>query len=124
MPCTIGFNEQDKILEVVYQGEMAGPELRVSTHDILTALAERKADRVLLDCSEAHFDVPALSVYQLPDVYESRGLSRQARAAVLMPRDGYRKDLFEFYEDVCTNRGYFVKLFTDVPAARAWLKEP
>ena len=125
MPCTIGFNEKDKILEVAFQGEFGADELRASTHEILAAMQEHKTMRVLLDCSDAHFDTPALNVYQLPDLYDSRGVSRhEARAAVVKPRDGYRKEIFEFYEDVCRNRGFFVSLFEDAAAARIWLLEP
>jgi|SRR5579859_3954310 len=122
MPCTIGFNERDKILEVVYQGEFGADELRTSTHEILTAMLERKTMRVLLDCAQAHFNIPAANVFQLPDLYDSRGVARHdARAAVVKPKDGYHQELFEFYEDVCRNRGFFVSLFDDAVAARAWL---
>jgi hypothetical protein len=38
------------------------------------------------------------------------------------PQDGYHVEIFEFYEDVCRNRGYFVMLFDDVAEARAWLR--
>jgi len=122
MPCTIGFNEKDKILEVVYQGDFGADELRASTQEILTAMLERKSMRVLLDCAAAHFNIPAVNVYQLPDVYDSRGVTRHdARAAVVTPKDGYHREIFDFYEDVCRNRGFFVKLFGDAGAARAWL---
>ena len=124
MPCTIDFNEKTKLLEVTYDGEFGPDELRSTTHEILTEMLERKAMRVLLDCSRAHFDTPAVNVYQLPDLYDARGVVRhETRAAVVKPKDGYRKEIFEFYEDVCRNRGFFVKLFDDVAAARAWLLE-
>lgn len=123
MPCTIGFDEKTKILEVTYHGELGPDDLYSTTHDILTAMLEHKALRVLFDCSHAHFDAPSLDVYQLPDLCEAHGVARQAREAVVKPRDGYHKELFEFYEDVCCNRGFFVKLFDDAVTARAWLLE-
>jgi hypothetical protein len=63
MPCTIDFNEKTKLLEVTYDGDFGRDELRATTHEILTAMLERKAMRVLLDCSRAHFDTPAVNVY-------------------------------------------------------------
>ena len=113
----------DGILEVVYSGAFGADELRVITDRILTAMLEQKAGRVLLDCYDAHFDVPVLNVYKLPDLYNSRGLTRsEVRAAVVKPKDGYRAELFDFYEDVCRNRGYFVKLFELREPALEWLQ--
>ena len=123
MSSSITVEVQDGIIHSVYTGSLAAPELHKATHDILTLMLTEKIDRVLLDCSEAHMEVPAVDVYQLPDIYASRGISRrQVRAAVVTPKDGYKRDLYEFYEDVCRNRGYFVKIFDDVDTALAWLK--
>lgn len=40
-----------------------------------------------------------------------------------MPKDAYRREVYQFYEDVCRNRGYFVRLFEDEAEAWAWLRE-
>jgi len=123
MPWTMTVKDDGQILHVVYQGSLESPELRAGTHEILTKMLAEKIDRVLLDCAEAHMEVPAIDVYQLPDVYNSRGISRrQVRAAVVMPKDGYKREIYEFYEDVCRNRGYFVKLFETEAEAWTWLR--
>ncbi len=123
MPWRLDTRDQDRIIEVVYEGTLAAPELRSATHRILSLMLEKKIDRVLLDCGDAHMEVPAVDVYDLPDVYSDRGISRQqVRAAVVIPKDGYKRELYEFYEDVCRNRGYFVKLFESRDAAWEWLR--
>lgn len=123
MPWTIEPTEDGRILKVTYDGAFGSDELGVITDRILAEMVGRKIGRVLLDCADAHFDVPVLNVYKLPDRYDSRGIERsEVRAAVVKPRDGYRAELFEFYEDVCRNRGYFVKLFADAAAAMEWLE--
>lgn len=121
MPWTL--EAEDGLLVVTFRGPFAAAELREATLAIVDALLAQQCLRLLLDCSEAHFDVPTLNVYQLPALYEARGVSRQVRAAVVMPVDGYHAEIFQFYEDVCRNRGYFVQLFPDAAAARLWLKE-
>ena len=123
MPWTLEFSDEDKTVKVVYEGTLAADELRAATHEILAAMLERKTTRALLDCYAAHMDVPVINVYQLPDLYESRGITRHTRAAVVLPKDKYRLDIYEFYEDVCRNRGYNVKLFEDRAAAWEWLRE-
>jgi hypothetical protein len=123
MPWRLEVRDEGRILEVVYEGTLPGPELRPATHRILSVMLEQKIDRVLLDCGDAHMEVPAMDVYDLPDVYTDRGISRrQVRAAVVLPKDGYKRELYEFYEDVCRNRGYFVKLFETAETAWEWLR--
>ena len=123
MPWSMEPTDDGRILKVIYDGAFGPDELGGITERILLTMVEQKIGRVLLDCSDAHFDVPVLNVYKLPDRYDSRGLTRgEVRAGVVRPRDGYRAELFEFYEDVCRNRGYFVKLFEDSTAAMEWLE--
>ncbi|HEY1773921.1 MAG TPA: hypothetical protein VGH91_12105 [Gammaproteobacteria bacterium] len=121
MPWTIETQDGGELLEVTYQGDFAAEELRIATLEIVDALVDKGILRLLLDCRDAHFNVPTIAVYQLPELYDAKGLSRQVRAAVVKPRDGYHLELFEFYEDVCRNRGYFAMLFDDTASARQWL---
>lgn len=119
MPWKLGITEGT--LEVVFQGTFQAEELRECTLAIVDAAIQSGTLRILLDCHDTHFNVPTVAVYQLPELYAAKGLSRQVRAAVVTPQDGYHLEIFEFYEDVCRNRGYFVALFPDAAAAREWL---
>ena len=122
MPWTMETNDAGLMLEVAYQGTFGAEELRATTLEIVDTLLAKGMQRLLLDCHAAHFNVPTVAVYQLPELYDAKGLSRQVRAAVVKPQDGYHLEIFEFYEDVCRNRGYFVMLFDDAVSARAWLR--
>ena len=122
MPWSMEATDDGRILKVTYSGAFGSDELGSITERILLTMVEKKIGRVLLDCGEAHFDVPVLNVYKLPDRYDSHGIARgEVRAGVVKPKDGYRAELFEFYEDVCRNRGYFVKLFETRDEALGWL---
>lgn len=122
MPWSLASTDDGRLLTVTYQGDFEAPELRAATLEIVDALIARGTLRLLLDCYDAHFNVPTADVYQLPELYSARGLSRQVRAAVILPKDGYHQELFTFYEDVCRNRGYFAKLFPDKDGGLAWLR--
>ena len=124
MPWNLASTDDGRLLTVTYQGVFEAPELRVSTLQIVDTLMARGTLRLLLDCSDAHFNTATVEVYQLPELYHARGLSRQVRAAVVLPKDGYHQELFTFYEDVCRNRGYFVQLFPDKDSGLAWLDQP
>ena len=124
MPWSLATTDDGRLLTVTYQGEFEAPELRAATLEIVDSLIAHRTLRLLLDCYDAHFNVPTVDVYQLPELYHARGLSRQVRAAVILPKDGYHHELFTFYEDVCRNRGYFVQLFPDKDGGLAWLEGP
>jgi hypothetical protein len=123
MPWKQEIKDGGLLLEVTYQGTFEAEELRASTIEIVDLLITKDIQRLILDCHQAHFNVPTIAVYQLPELYAAKGLSRQVRAAVVKPHDGYHLEIFEFYEDVCRNRGYFVMLFDDADQARQWLRE-
>ena len=122
MPWKMEIKDGGQLLEVTFQGPHDAEQLRAATIEIVDALIEKDILRLILDCHDAHFNVPTINVYQLPELYAAKGLSRQVRAAVVKPHDGYHIEIFEFYEDVCRNRGYFVMLFDDVASARDWLR--
>lgn len=123
MPWSMEFMDEGHVLKVLIQGDMSGAEVTQMTRESVNLVAKQQVTRVMLDCAGARMDVPILDVYTLPDLYSARGISRQVRAAVILPREGYRREIYEFYEDVCRNRGYFVKLFEDEAAAWAWIRE-
>ena len=123
MPWTMGFTDDGRILRVLIEGRLSASEAGEMTQKSVALAAQEQATRIMLDCSKAQLDVPILDVYGLPDLYASRGVSRRVHAAVLLPKDGYRREVYEFYEDVCRNRGYFVRLFEDEDEAWAWLRE-
>lgn len=123
MAWSMEFTDAGRILKVLIQGPISGAEVAQMTQESVGLVASRQVTRVVLDCAAAEMDVPILDVYKLPDLYAARGVPRQVRAAVILPRAGYRLDIYEFYEDVCRNRGYFVKLFEREAEAWEWVRE-
>jgi hypothetical protein len=123
MPWSMEFTDGGRVLKVLIQGDMSGAEVSEMTRESVGLVAKQQVTRVVLDCAEARMDVPILDVYTLPDLYSARGISRQVHAAVILPREGYRREIYEFYEDVCRNRGYFVKLFEDETEAWNWIRD-
>jgi hypothetical protein len=69
---------------------------------------------------------PQLSVVDilyLPEQkYAADKLDRKSRIAVLMPKDAAARKELQFYETVCLNRGWQVKIFNTKQEALAWLK--
>ncbi|HEX7965866.1 MAG TPA: hypothetical protein VF651_09130 [Gammaproteobacteria bacterium] len=122
MPWTLELAEQGQVLLLTYRGLLSPAESAGMTRQTLERILETGVMRVMLDCSAAQMEIPVTDIYKLPDRYEAAGVPRAIRVAVLVPHDNYKRELFEFYEDVCRNRGYFVRLFEDAVAAWDWLR--
>lgn len=123
MPWTLDFSATDHILRVKCEGPFSAEDLVPMTKASIDKLREEHALRVLLDFSTAVAQVSIAELYTLPETYVNLRAPRLAHLAMVTPADGYRMDVYQFYEDVCVNRGYFVRLFKDAAAARTWLLE-
>lgn len=123
MPWTLELVDDDKVLKLTYSGVLSPEGSAGMTDKTLARVKETGVMRVLLDCSHAQMEIPVTDIYKLPDRYAASGVPRNIRVAVVLPKDKYKLELFEFYEDVCRNRGYFVRLFDDDTQAWDWLRE-
>src|SRR5690242_8188869 len=123
MPWTMQHVEGSQILVIGYQGKITAEELLEANQKAMGHLVGRTINKVLVDCSTARADMPILDVYKLPDLYVAGDMSRMIRVAMVLPKDGYKREIYEFYEAVCRNRGYQVQLFDDTDAAWQWLRE-
>ena len=122
MPWTTRHAEDNQVLVMGYHGTITSEELEAANYHAMGQLMARKIDKVMVDCSSARAEMPILDVYKLPDLYMAEDMSRMVRVAMILPKDGYKREVYEFYEDVCRNRGFQVRLFDDGDAAWKWLE--
>jgi hypothetical protein len=122
MPWKVEHLPDEQTLLLVSTGLLTAPEARAQTELSLKQIVQHAIPRVLIDYSAAQVEVPLSAIYQLPDIYDQSGVSRQTVVAVVMPKDKYKIEAFEFYEDICLNRGYRVKLFESTSMAWEWLR--
>jgi len=53
--------------------------------------------------------------------YDNEKLNRQSQIAVILPTSVEGREAAHFYETVCTNRGWSVRLFSERQSAINWL---
>lgn len=85
----------------------------------LSLLQENNSLRCLFDHRATEVVAPTIGSYNRPELYASLGFTRKVRMAHLFTA---LTDDLKFYETVCVNRGWDVKVFTDYSAALDWLK--
>lgn len=121
MAWKLDYSVADRILIVKCEGPFSASDLEPMTKAAIDRLHQEQSLRVLLDFSAAIAQVSLAELYKLPETYTDLKAPRRAHLAMVVPSDGYRLDVYQFYEDLSVNRGYFVKLFRDIATAKAWL---
>jgi hypothetical protein len=82
---------------------------------------EHQTNRFLLDDTDFDTEASTLSIYDLPKLYAEAGFSRKDLIAVVISSLDSGLDDYRFFETVCVNQGFRVKLFFTLVEAHRWL---
>ena len=121
MPYDVKYNETLQIIEVVHTGILTAENLQKSTDDGMALQIKRGVRKFLIDTSELDSVESLLDLYLLPDRYEAGGLSHKVHIALVMPKTSDARTAALFYDAVCNNRFWEVKLFENRDESVAWL---
>jgi hypothetical protein len=123
MPWKVEYAPEACMAVVTAAGEIRNEDATAQAAEALRLLKQHQASRVLVDYSDALSEVSLPSLYGLPDYYSRIGVPWNVRVAVALPRTRYRLESYQFFELVCKNAGYSVKLFDAREAAEHWLTQ-
>lgn len=104
-------------------GPITGPDLKGSLADRLALGREKGVTDFIINAQELVAQHKAIvDVLNLPGKeYLKENMDRQSRMAVLVPTDPESVWIAEFYETVCINRGWKVRICSDHASAVRWL---
>ena len=122
MPWRVEYHEDQKIAEVAYSGATSASDIRAATRAAIGVVKEHEARRGLIDCSEQTETGSIPELYDLPNLYDDEGLSRDLRIAFVEPARSELRHLAVFYETVCLNRGWQIRRFATRDEALHWLQ--
>ena len=118
----IEYSEKDKTIYLKYTGRSELELFKRSFEECVSLATKFDVIRFLVDVSDLESALTAVDIYEFPKAYDRLLVERKTRFAVIQSEDpGIRKNL-AFFETVCRNRGYLVKLFEDRETAAAWLQ--
>lgn len=121
MPCDIKLNKNYKIIELTYYGIITPKELK-DAFDAAVSLSMKEGSTLFLaDCTEMVGGHSVIDLYALISIFESSGLGRGMKEALLLPSLKSSINDVKFYETACLNRGFNVKIFQNVDDALKWL---
>ena len=123
MPWTVEYASERGLVVVTGAGEMKNEDATAQATEAMCYVKQNHSNAVLVDYSGAVSEVSLPTLYWLPDYFSELGAPWNMRVAVLLPRAQYRLESFQFFELVCKNAGYHVRLFETKAAAETWLGE-
>lgn len=123
MPWRVEYVPETGLVVVTASGEIRNEDATAQAAETFRLAKQNQVSVVLADYSDALSEVTLPSLYGLPDYYSQLGAPWHARVAVVLPRTRYRLESYEFFELVCKNAGYNVRLFETREAAEQWLAQ-
>ena len=122
MPWEVKYLPDEKVIAVTATGPVSTQDTRKQAEEAVKLYRETKATLALVNFYEAQTKFDLLDVYALPEFYNSIGMPHQARIAVVQPKEKQRIASYRFFETVCRNNAFNMKVCDTVPEAWTWLK--
>jgi hypothetical protein len=121
MPWKNRLVESQKYVEMTFSGNIS-PEELYEAIEISVALAHDNNIKLFLtDCTTVLGGLSIIDLYGLIPVFKRLQIGRDVKNAVIMPTIQESIKKIKFYETLCTNRGFNVKIFTKYDEALSWL---
>lgn len=122
MPWTVEYNAEYDIIQCTYVGRITDDDFKKATIRSRDLAKTNNTSRFLIDDSEWEGGASTLGLHGLPALFEELGFERTSRGALILPPLGTAEaEDAHFFETVCYNRGWQVKVFTDRQDAIDWL---
>jgi len=123
MNWTTYFDEENRILEVIFVGDSTLNDLIEAVRYSLDFSQKNGVNLYLADCRAylTHDSNSIFNSYNLGKFYDEIVVDRNFREAIIIPSDRTTVDTLSFFETVVQNRGFSVRLFKDINMGREWL---
>ena len=121
MAWSVKYDPELKLVHSVLTGHVPVVEINKAAVKGITLAKEKNTNRLLIDNSKLEGAYSALDIYEMPKYYVELNADRANKVAILVPtcKDAY--EAIRFYETVCKNVGWNVKVFKDRKDAIDWL---
>ena len=122
MPYTIEYLHDEKIVLVTNTGLFTFDDFLMQTKEALDFGTDIQCSCYLVDCTAMTIKASTMDIFSSPGVYDTLDAPRTNKVALLAKYGtGVDSDL-HFYETVCHNRGWQVRIFLAKHDAIRWLQ--
>jgi len=121
MPYTVNYLEDEGIVEVVSVGNLTIEDFINQGKEAIELALKKNTNLFFADNSDMVGPVNISVIISIPDFWERFSASRTNKMAMLISKDKSLHEDFNFFENVCRNRGWNVNLFEKKEDAFKWL---
>ena len=121
MPYEIKFLKETGIVSIENKGELTFDELIEQSKEAINLGRENYSHLFLTDFSNVKVHASTMEVLQFPEIYEQLGMNKMSKIAVLVSGIELNTEDLKFYETICLNRGWQIKIFLEKEPAIEWL---
>jgi hypothetical protein len=122
MSYTLTIVKKDDVLWATATGTRSLERVMGITRDIFAACAEKNVRKALLDVRGLEGHLTTTAAYDIPNEYFSRIRNRSVMTHAALVDRKESAEYYRFFEDVAVNRGYALRVFSDIGEAAEWLK--
>jgi hypothetical protein len=123
MPYTIHYLQDEGIVLITNNGELTYEDFVKQAQETLEIGRINKCRLFLADCTSMISRVGTMEIFDTPAVYNNLEAPRTNKVALIISEDKDTNEDIGFYETVCVNRGWPVRVFNDKKAAMKWLRK-
>ena len=121
MPYTVEYQENKGIVMIENSGKFSKEEFVKQAQETLEICRMNNCQHVLSDCTSMLSDINTTEIFYFPGLYRNLNTPRSYKLAILLAEDSATNEDISFYENVCKNRGYNVRIFKAKNEALKWL---
>jgi hypothetical protein len=123
MAYAIEYLPDEEIILITNRGLFTFDDFARQAREALEVTQRYHCKRLLVDCTAIITQADLYEIFNSPRVYEEMAAPRTNRVALLAPEDQHSREDIKFYETVCVNRGWLVRIFAQRSDAVHWLHE-
>ena len=121
MPYTIDFLEDEGIVIIENIGELTYADWVKQSQEVLELGRKKNVGLFLVHFTHLTVQATTFELFDFPALYERIGAPKTNRVAVLLTEDAAINEDIRFYETVCRNRGWSIRVFSHKDEAVEWL---
>ncbi len=121
MSYEISYLEERGIVAIENKGEITQYELLKQSQEAIQLGSDKKSELFLTTFSHVKVQAGTFDVARFPELYEQLGMKRTSRIAVVVSEVELKAEELHFYETICLNRGWHIRIFLEKDPALEWL---
>lgn len=125
MSWTVDYDLEIGLVCARFVGIVTDDDFKAATVEAIGLAQANNTTRFLIDDSQWEGGASVVGLFELPALHETLSADRSSRAALILPPPDRTDNVktARFYETVCQNRGWNVRVFQERQEAIEWLTQ-